>query len=252
MAALILLALLGSRAFGQGDPAPAGVSAFDVVGIDGPDETEAGRLVVLDSSAIPADGRAWNLANPPADDNHQTDKSGERLFFATSVPGVYFFQFAFAKPAAEGEASGVVIVSHVLTVRGSNPGPNPGPNPRPRPVIPDGRFGLAKVAAAELLKLPAGVRGSAAAVAGAHRAVSSQIAAGALDGFPRVLSALQSRLREVLGRNFESWKPWGQSVMGSVSELYQAGKLKTETDLAEALSEIADGLTAGTLQERNE
>lgn len=215
---------------------------FRQLELDGPEQAEPGRLVVLDSSAIPATARAWHLLNPPADDNHQLVDNGERFLFATRHPGRYWIVFAFSTE----ESPGVVIVPRLLVIGDGGDGgdddrPAPPKPPKP-PEIPDGRFKLGRLAWDQAQKLPTSVRKQAGEVAAIHQAVASRIAAGGLKDIDAALEHLATRLASGLGDGFDPWKPWGRAVMGRVTELYKSGELKSLGDLADALEEMATGL----------
>ncbi len=247
--------------------------------LDAPSEVTPGTLVVLDSEAIPSSGRNWKAVNAPEDSYIVVDE-GRRLVFSTARPGRYWFVFTFtediseqiselstaqdglsaASETAEVEAAKLALATitkrivelkiqpqsivHELVVQGDVPLPDPDvptpPTPRP---LPDGKYKLAKLSRdLAMRELTAESRQRAADVAGAHRAVSAQIAAGALKGQESILRALSTKLRDTLGEDFDVWKKWGQATMQAMSELSEKGELKTDDDFAVAFAELALGL----------
>jgi hypothetical protein len=66
------------------------------VELEAPDSAKPGDLVVLDASVIPSGSRSWSVLNAPPGSYRVVD-DGERLVFATSSPGIYYFVFAFTE-----------------------------------------------------------------------------------------------------------------------------------------------------------
>lgn len=222
---LLLLALLPVSTFAQ-----------DLT-IDAPESVSPGSLVVFDAIDFPAKTFQWKAVNPPTADCWKVGRDGSQLFFATPQPGTYWFVLSFTTDDPEPQ---IVILTHALTVEGDVPGPNPQPQPGPKPVIPDGKYGLAK----QSYELAATIPGQPKIqeLLTVYRSLSSQIRAGSIKGIPKILETTREKLMTQLGDTFDAWKPWGQAIAKTMTKAETDGLLKTEEDLATAYDEIAVGL----------
>lgn len=117
------------------------------------------------------------------------------------------------------------------------PPPNPNP-PAPDPVLPDGRYKLARAAYEWTNQVPAAQRSEAAAVASHFSAVASAIGAGALADFDSSIAELRRRMQA----HKAGWAEWSKLYSARIGELYDAGELASVADFAAALEEIAVGL----------
>lgn len=253
------------------------------VELDAPESAKPGDLVILDASVIPSGSRSWAVLNAPSESYRVVD-NGQRLVFATSSPGVYYFVFAFTEePETSEEELSIVqsnllklinqepivkeelelaynalsviiesIVSNRLETRTvshtltieGNPNPNPGPGPDPGPKP----LPDGKYKLAELSRKQADLYGEKEAfaeVATVHRAIAAQIQAGVLKGPPKILTETRNKMVSKFGGELPQFvKDWGTEINGRLSELYEEEKIKTDEDFAIAYSEIALGLEA--------
>lgn len=251
--------------------------------IEGPTEVKAGELVILSSEGIAASGRNWKAVNATEDSYVVVDQAKRLVFSTPQAGKYWFvFSYTVdlsdelealneaqdalgkallvadleeVKTASEAltEIISIVvetkvqtesIIHQVVVEGGSDPTPEPfDPDDKPVP-LPEGKYGLASVSRdLALQKVPEAVRGRSKDVAGAHRAVAAQIAAGALKGGEEpILIALRDKLVSTLGKDFEAWKPWGNASMEALSTISDEGNLKTDQDFATAFSELALGL----------
>jgi hypothetical protein len=127
--------------------------------------------------------------------------------------------------------------------------PNPNPNPTPGPVLPDGKFGLAKTSY-DLVnsKVPAvsRVKGSTA-LSTSLEGVAASIAAGALTSPDVILSTVKTSNNTALqnsGVSIADWDEFGNGMQAALLKLYKDKKLNVATDYAEAFKEISTGLKA--------
>lgn len=246
------------------------------VELDGPETASPGTLIVLDSSAIPASGRSWQVIGAP-EGSYRVVDNGERLVFATARPGVYHFVFVFVggsddlrseldalqelviAAAASSEIEDIKVaaqllseitkrvveynavpqsITHRVTVEGKLPDVDP-VDPEPTP-LPDGQYKLAMLSRAEALKVKD--RSQSDVLAGVYRSVAAQIQAGALKGSESILSETGRKMLDRLGDDYGGFKAWGLTIMGRLSDLYESKELNADEDFATAYAEIALGL----------
>lgn len=206
-------------------------------------EIAAGKLVVLSSSQ--ADSVVWRLVNPPADDNHQVFDG--RLIFATGVAGEYWFVES-AATVDDGKVTQKVLL-HLVKVGTPAPAPGPGPTPAPGPKpLPEGRFGLAEVTRAAVLKTPGIDRKLCAALASDFGVVASQIAAGTVTTFADANAKVKARTQETRKGVEAAWKPVTDAIGVKLNELLTTKKLVPADmpGVQTAFEEIRDGFLAGT------
>jgi hypothetical protein len=211
--------------------------------IDAPDEIDVGKLLVLRADDIPSISRIWVLVNPPPDYETEVSDDGNKMYFSTGHPGLYYFVLAYSpekEPDAEPDLQ--AIKYQLLVVGDGKPNPNPNPDPNPKPDF-DERYGLATLSRAAALKSVPD-RSRAEDIAAAYNLIATRISAGVLKTETVIFKSTQEQLISKLGSSFDTWKPWGQSVMMSVSGLMESGDIKTDADIADAWREISVGVAS--------
>lgn len=139
-----------------------------------------------------------------------------------------------------------------------NPGPNPNPNPQPNPPtpvppdppapkpLPDGRYKLAALIAAEAGKLPAAAKVRAPIMATAFGTLQAKIAAGGIAVWQVPIETLTA-FNAAAGDQLAAWQPVSKATQTRLRELAKvagAGGIKSLADLAEAYGELKVGLEA--------
>lgn len=145
----------------------------------------------------------------------------------------------------------VQVYDKAFTVSGTptpgpepDPGPNPGPDPpKPNPDVPDGEYGLTKLAFTSGSKITGDARKLAADLGDNFQAVSSALAAGAYLNTGLAKADLQARNSAVVGSHRDAWlesffKPIGERLV----ELESDGTLASQSNMVKALKAVGDGL----------
>ena len=183
-------------------------------------------------------------------------EEGKTLAFWPPSPGRYHFGLAVSRinktddqePSIEGETfSFYVVVEGSKPEPGPRPGPGPGPKPKPEPEpkVPDTPLGLAKLCYETATKEVPSVGNDAWKTAGVYRGLGSQIKAGSgPSGQAGIIKEAISRLKDSLGsKRYADWTPWlNNHLAPELGKLEVAGKLKTDSQIADAFLEIATGL----------
>lgn len=133
-------------------------------------------------------------------------------------------------------ADGVATVS-ILPITKVGTIPTPGPTPTPV-TVPDGDFGLTKLAYDEAMKLTAEQKKFAAKLAENFVVEAAQIAAGARASIEESQNSLKDVNRETLGDNREVWLDWFVAWQVSTKK----SDLTTLEDFAKAYNATAEGL----------
>lgn len=210
--------------------------------IDAPTEVEPGDLIHLDANGFNSPPYSWRFVNPPSDKDWKVGRDGSELFASIKKPGIYYVVLSFVD--SEQEIKVPILVLHSFTVKGEIPKPGPTPDPddpvTPEPIIPDGKYKLAKLSYDEALKISS--KPKLPELVEVYRSIASQIRAGGLKGDVAIGTATRNRLQESLGNAFDTWKPWGQAISLQLNSLASSGKLISDDGYAEAYAEIATGL----------
>lgn len=129
---------------------------------------------------------------------------------------------------------------------GPDPPPGPNPPPGPAPDVPDNKF--SQLAYKEAMKIAAGPRAKAGALAENYEAMGnsfkSAIAAGARPSIQEGLNSLKQRNRDTLGQEITSWGNWGVAWAELATEANGDGTLTTAEQYAEAWLMTGAGLRA--------
>ena len=132
------------------------------------------------------------------------------------------------------------------------PDPLPPPGPAPLPTEPvDGRFGIAKAVwkIAKEVQSPDRVT-EAQALAGVFESVAAQVAAGTLNGtlldpqWHKISVALTSGNKPIMAKHLAAWKSPAEQLSEAIGQRYSDGKLNSNQDWSDLLSEIGGGLKA--------
>lgn len=195
------------------------------------------KLVELKAKGADVDAALlWDVY--PEESADIREINGVLLF--TAPPGVYKVKLRTVKGKTVDTARAVITIS------GPSPGPGPiPPGPGPVPPIPPnpGRFGLAAIsqAGAALVMDSPTKAADKAKLASAQRSLASAIAAGGVPPFAsNILQAWAAGNNEAV--NATTWKPWGDTTVAKLRELYNGKKLLQKQDWVDAFNEIASGL----------
>ena len=204
--------------------------------VAGPEEAEAGTLVVLDASGSKAAAFMW-LADSLTDDQYDIDSSGKRLYFATPCEaGTYKFVLSVALD------NSVDAVIHTVRVGEAPDPPDPDPpGPEPDPDL----TGFPKEVydwVIELVPAEAQVE-PAAAFHDNYMAIASQIEAGALTDLEKVDWEITKLNRGAVDdETRELWLPWFEKLKERFVALEASSDLTTVQDASKLFQEIAEGL----------
>lgn len=171
---------------------------------------------------------------------------GSRVF--TIILSVAYLYVAKDKENITGIGQRSVLLTTTITVNGNpNPGPAPGPGPSPGPVIPDGKYGLAKIVYQLAMDtVPPGPRAKGApALSNSFNGIAASVAAGTLTDPRSLLTQTKTANQTALANAGVSSNDWDNFFVGlqkTIFPLHSSGKLNTVQDFAEAWREIAAGL----------
>lgn len=205
--------------------------------ISGPTEAAPGDLIILDASQSDCDARVWLLVG--SDKSFLQFEEGKKCVFASGANGEYHFVLSTAK--LTDSAATIATVKHTVTIGGPLPKPDPTPNPKPEPKPPQPGpelTGLAKQAfdaASSLERKP----GECSRVSSIYETAASK--ALALGWSMQELHAEAKKAAFPDSVTAARWKPFNAFLASAM-----AGKT-TVADAAEALSDIAKGLSAAEL-----
>lgn len=213
--------------------------------IDGPANSAAGDLVVLDASRSEAKDFAWKLVN--SDKVFLPVEGNRKVVFASGQNGVYTFILAVALDDK------VAIAQHDVTIGPPNPPPptpippSPPNPPEPEP-LPHGKYDLSRLSR-DWAKLSVTLDGprrtaSARSLAASFHTMASAIAAGTLTVPSDILAETKKSNQNALGSDAESWRPWFVLLAARLESLGKGGELNVADDYAAAWREIAAGLEA--------
>lgn len=218
--------------------------------IDGPRTVKPGQLVSLDAAGSSASGLAW-LIFPPETEHRQVNGNKELLFASGCKPGASYSIVLIAINLDEQNQATIDTETHIVTVEGAAPPPEPNPPSPPSPpgpvdpVLPDGQFGMAKLAYQWSQQLPSSLKAKQRQLAPNYRAVSSGIAAGGIQSFEAADAELKRRNEPILGGEIETWRvQFAQKIYPKLDEFWEAGRMTTVNQYGVVLGEIAIGLEA--------
>lgn len=261
---IALAAWIAGTQLGLPSPPTMHFSATPKAVLTGPHTAPAGERIVLDGRGSTG-ALSWKVvlngqpAKPNGVDYELTD-AGRQCWMA-SRPGS-----AYTATAIAFNSRGVDVVEWTVTVPPAGPtppapippapGPAPGPTPPgPAPVPPnpepeDGRFGLAKAVfrAAKVVDSPSRAA-ECQALAAVFSATAAKVAAGGLNGslldpqWKKISRELAAGNKSAI-QHAEAWKPASDQLGERISQLYSEGKLDSNADWHDLLTEIARGLTA--------
>jgi len=210
--------------------------------ITGPTGGVAGDILLLDASGSGAEFYAWSVT-PRLPGERPTIlplEEGRKCLIA-SVPGKYHVFMACGNGEGIDQIEWTVTISEESSPEPAPPEPQP---PQPSPV-PDGLFGISKLAFELAGSVVSPNRAAEArALATAAETVAATIAAGAVSSPQEILQALLAANNAAVGQAIPAWTPWGAAIGLKLRELYHAGRLKTAADWSACLREIAIGLQA--------
>jgi hypothetical protein len=146
-------------------------------------------------------------------------------------------------------ATKTVFLTAEVTIGEPGPAPGPGPGPTPDPVLPDGKYKLAKFVYRASIKVKSdAVRPkAAAALAASYRGVASAISAGAVKDVKEALTKVTDSNRSALssvGADKAAWEPVFTALQDQVYDLYTKKQINTPADFAVVFNEIAEGFAA--------
>lgn len=201
----------------------------------GPETASPGDLIVLDATmSVGVSAFKWTPAGHSG--GFLEVDNGARIVMAYGKPGRYTFVLAVA-----GSVEGQLFLDQLVhTVVVGKPAP-PRPDPKPEPPVPPSKFGLREFIKKIALEVqdPEG----AAILANNYDAVSSAISAGAYKIVDDAFAAVAERNRDGLSDEQKTtWSDFSVKVPGKFKELFEANKVHTLPQLAEAFLEVAKGL----------
>jgi hypothetical protein len=178
-------------------------------------------------------------------------RPGERSRVFTIILSIAYLYVAKEKEDITGIGQRSVLLTTTITVNGSpSPGPgppSPGPNPGPTPVIPDGKYGLARIVYQLAMDtVPPGPRAKGAPVLyNSFNGIAASVAAGTLTDPRSLLTQTKTANQTALanaGVSAGDWDNFFVALQRVIFPLHSSGKLNTVQDFAEAWREIAAGL----------
>jgi len=223
----------------------AAAEDFDL-NIQGPSgAVQPGTMVVLTIApgSPDVDAMSWQCGN--ADLQLLVVERGTICAFATAVKGQYVIILSAARVGESGKAElgtarkTIVVGDDIDPDPEPDPDPDPGPDPEPDP-LPDGKYGLAPLAVKWCEELPDA--NEAGDLANAFRAVSSQVAAGAVKTVDNFKTLSTQVNRDAIGDQREKWLPWFMRLNDEMTRIEKGGGLNTVKDCAVAWDEVATGL----------
>lgn len=240
LAACLSVPLQASRAAGQ-QPQIVGPAASAVY-----------QMVALQVQGAPDGSQfAWACAQQGAT---LIDFSGEtKVVFQAQTTGSYDV-ILFAAVLGTGNKFTLYTVHHTVTV-GTTPGPNP-PTPIPPtpipptppspvvPVLPDGKYGLAKAVYGWAMAVDPTARPLAKGMAANFSTIAAQIAAGTIKTPNDAATATKALNTATLGSFQPLWSTVSKNLETQMNAIGKAGQFATMTDLQTAWQEIAAGLQA--------
>lgn len=177
-----------------------------------PDVIDAGTLAMIDLSAT--DAKTFAIAVHPA--IAVSTFEGNKVVFATPVPGTYTFYIA----AAKDNQVGLAII--VIEVRGAQPPPGP-------------EAFASRLANAVRVVASANKDAERMALADGFETVASMVGAGVIRTIEDLDKAVRERRDQALGNNRPAWSP----VSAVIGDELTARRLTTLEDHVAALREIA-------------
>lgn len=243
--------------------------------INGGGTVSAGDVVVLSVSPIDNDKKPENLQNVVynwkiLEDGKIKTKGvqewpgNDRVVFGAGIKkgkkftGILSITYLYVVKDKDGKITEVATRSKLLMdevvvegdVPGPDPGPGPGPNPNPNPpapVLPDGKYKLAKFSYDNSLqKVDASIRkADSLALATSFNGIASKIASGSFTSLEDILKETQTSNRTALKDNTNKWENFFIELQKNLYTLYKGKQMATMEDFATAWKEIATGLEAG-------
>lgn len=205
--------------------------------ITAPERVDPYTLVKV-TSKTKGKGYAWFVIGPKGFvPLFRCDLGADCVF--TGPPGAYNVLLVVSTDTGaldQGQAS--VIIGDAPPTPPTPPGPNP-PGPTP---IPDGSFGLSKLAVEWASPVPSAARGKAAAFSTNFESVASQIAAGGFASVTEANAALKAKNAATAGTDRDAWLTWFNAFAAKMTSLYTSGTVTTLPQHSEAYLAIAAGL----------
>lgn len=206
--------------------------------LEGPEKKSEGDLIEFNAIESYGDHFNWLIEpRPAAEESIKTTDENRRCFIA-SKPGVYTITLIVSN--CEGQA----IEQRILTVESNHDCPDseePDDPIKPDPTKPPaGILGLT-IAAFDLAlsKVDSTSRNKADSVASVYETLSKDKSITNPQAF---INQTLVELRNALGSDIESWKPWHAGINSKIASLISQGKLVSITEYRQAWSEIAEGL----------
>lgn len=212
--------------------------------IDGPVESKAGSMFVLDAGNSTGDSHQWIV---PSVVGNNYIACGDRIGTSIAEPGEY----RFIVVVADKEAS-IDWAEHTIIILGAIPVPIPDPNPdQPGPVDPVpppvADFGPLE-ALSERVAIAVADSVTAVRLAGEFQSLLVSIAAMPTVGDARAVVSLAFEKvmlqREGESRNANWLETWRRPINDELAKLSTAGAIVTASQYAQAIDSVARGLVA--------
>ena len=217
--------------------------------IVGPSKVEPYRLARFSAKGGEKSSFSWAVS-PRGKTDSISCKDADFAF--VGPPGSYEVELLEIGPTGDpAKPFSLERTYHAVTI-GEAPDPEPGPEPGPKPPapLPDGKFGLAKLARDWAGQVQGStVRAEVQSLAGSfsQQAASLQaaIAAGVAVPTAEILANCKTANREALGSRADAWKAaFFEPLAKKLEQLYDGKQVNGAADFQAAFEEIALGLKA--------
>lgn len=243
--------------------------------IAGPSAAAAGDQIQLSAKQSIADLYRWTVTrrtSGPVRFSESVDRSELQL---NSYPGIYDVTLMVANADGIDVAQSTVTVFNAqvpgpapappspVPIPEPDPAPSPGPaptpsppdpapTPAPEPTFPAGRFAVSQKVYDRAKAIPLPARSAASKMAEQLEAVSASISAGTLKGRTvllvydptPILNEVASALADTAAAHRAEWQPFADAINADVQQLWDAGKLRNDSDFSTLFLELAAGLAA--------
>lgn len=213
--------------------------------IEGPNEADPGRLIVLSASESIGDSVQWDPINLPNPTDYKI--CGRDLICTIDRAGVYEFRL-WASNCKDGKPI-FSKATHSIRIGGTIPQP-PKPDEPSEPDKPSepnkpakpkpGKYGLAEFAMKQAGKVSRSERGRADEVAEIFEIGAN----GNHTSTQAIVSDTLEALRSTLGKDVEAWRDWYAALAERLDELEASGNMITPDEFREAWAEVANGLNS--------
>lgn len=243
--------------------------------ISGPSAAAAGDQISLSAKQSIADLYRWTVTRRTAGPVRFSESDDRAELQLNSYPGIYDVTLMVANSDGIDIAQSTVTVFNAqvpgpapsppapVPIPEPEPAPSPGPapapsppdhtpTPDPEPTFPAGRFAVSQKVYDRAKAIPLPARSVSSRMAEQLEAVAASISAGTLKGRTvllaydptPILNEVASALAQTASSHRAEWQPFAEAINDDVQQLWDAGKLRNDSDFATLFLEIASGLSA--------